>query len=689
MEAADGNERVALPDRFIPWASDDRRLLLQLSGTLLGSVEERCTGARFALLVLVSAKPAFPAPEGGRRRKAGGHHYPFGFRSAFRLSMLFLMRHLRLPAALATISCLALVGVGPAHAAEPVCEGDVWSRPGLERTVEVRCLNASRVRVAEQPAHGTVTALGYNGWVVAFRLVTSATAPARDQLVLELDGSSGSVEATVPIINVPLEQNTPPRCQPVNTARRTAGTGPEIVEFYPFCWDEEHDDFTLYGSGPGIHLDAPRLIRDGLGSDPLWRYRTAVSSGPEQTSYWAIDSQGAKSAEAPVGLQLGPDVDRPPTCQAGSALPEGSPPRFPVYMRPGVPRRFGVWCLDPDGDPLVPRVGTPPAAGTLTRFLTESPTIGPWGRDVYVDVVYSPDTDSTAEVPLSVVAGGPRGEAAVDIRMRPRALPANGSSSCFFGEGSTTPGTPVTLEGDCSDEDGDPVTATVTVAPQHGTAADPVVRDGRRSDHTIGVPYTPDAGFEGSDVMTVHVTDGNDWSQELRVKVVVASPPPPLPPMPIPGMDPDGWLWSPGAWALHRQQTAPPAEGQAPAVTPERQARRALRARSVRLVRRLGAAHIYAPRRPLRPAARLRALAVTCSVRCAVASAARLSGAPASRTSLTRVSPGRAGIVMLRLTRSQRSELRRARRGRAVFRISARPTTGRNRSTRVVLALRD
>ncbi len=576
----------------------------------------------------------------------------------------------------------------PAQAATPPrCENDGWSRPGLTRTSKIYCSNSERVRVVEQPSHGRVTGEHFDGYYFRYTLTTHDSAPQTDEFVLEMDGPAGPSREVVRVTNVPLKENTPPRCERVETALRTSGTERAEVEYDANCWDEERDDMTIYGAGPGQHLHSPMAVHNGINEYSPWWYRTAVTAGPEFTSFWAVDSQGARSNTASVSLMVGPAVDRLPECRPNPA--SWDPDGFPIFMRPGVARRFTVICDDADGDALDPRVATPPLRGTITHFDADEPQTGWWGVERWIDVTYQPVSDQTDPDPFSVLASTPRGVGLPALmQMVPTAPPTNHYGGCGAYNNSTTPGTPVTIELTCSDEDGDPLTATIIEPPMHGTADDPTIGPWKLGYDTVRVRYTPNESFRGIDLFTVRVGDehGYSYDYELPITVDVADPPPP----PIewtPGPDPDGWHWSPDAWRRQFENT-PPSEGQAKAITPAEQARRALRTRSVRLVRRLGSAAVYAPRRPLKAAPRVRALAVTCAVRCNLNSVGGLNGARAAKRVRTRVTPGRAKLVVLRMTPKQRHRLRRTRRAKAVFRIKTRPTVGRARSGRVALRLR-
>ncbi|MGX9354280.1 Ig-like domain-containing protein [Roseobacteraceae bacterium S113] len=91
--------------------------------------------------------------------------------------------------------------------------------------------------------------------------------------------------------------------------------------------------------------------------------------------------------------------------------------------------------------------------------------------------------------------------------------------------GSTAPGTPTTITvlGNDSDPDGDPLTVTGVTDPANGTAV--VNPDGT-------VTYTPDAGFSGEDTVTYTISDGNGGTDTADI-IVTVSDDPNLPPVAV------------------------------------------------------------------------------------------------------------------------------------------------------------
>ena len=171
-------------------------------------------------------------------------------------------------------------------------------------------------------------------------------------------------------------------------------------------------------------------------------------------------------------MQIGPDVDRLPTCapDAGAADPEA--PFVPIYARPGATRRFGLVCSDADHDPLTVRLGTPPARGALTTFTPGELRDDVWGTERSVDAVYGPADTSGEPDPFTVIA------AAHGRTTETKLAIANADEQRWFrGLGcasdapKTTAGTPGVARFSCTDDDGDDLMATVTRAPS--TASPP------------------------------------------------------------------------------------------------------------------------------------------------------------------------------------------------------------------------
>ena len=559
------------------------------------------------------------------------------------------------------LTLLSALASSAAAAAAPECDTpEAWDRPGLERRHELDCRRAWTVEPASTPAHGTLSGFAYDAdaQVASWRYRADDGAPADDAFTIRLEGPNGTATQRVAIHVTPNSQNTPPQCQPAAAAQRTAGTAPATVALDVYCWDYENDGFTIDGGGPGEHLDGPLRVRggDAGGADaPVWHYRTAIARGEEQTALWATDDLGARSADAPLSVQVGPDVDRLPTCAPDIGVADPGAGVLPIYARPGATRRFGVVCSDADHDPLTVRLGTPPARGTMTKFAPSALEDHDWGSERWVDAVYRPADASGASDPFSVLAAAnghtTETKMAIENADDPRWFSGLG---CATDTANTTAGTPGLVHISCADDDGDDLKATVTRAPQHGAAAQPVLSPAPYGWNDIAVAWTPEPGYVGIDTLGLRVSDGHGVQVDISVDLYV--------------------------YAGEARAAALPAggvlgEGQSKPISPADQARIALRTRDVVLVRRLGSARVFARRaavrRGLAARARSTALAVTCPLRCRVDARVKGSGRSA-RLARTTARPGHAAT--LRLSRRAAGLLRT---GGAAFELTARMPGGR------------
>ncbi len=579
----------------------------------------------------------------------------------------------------AIAGCLLVVAAPAAAVDAPACSGtEVWARPGVTRTYTLNCQRTERIELVSGPTASQFEGLD-QGDALKFRLTPDTAAPADDELTLRLTGPGGSDDAVVTIHNVPLSVNTPPRCTPVDVAQRTGGVVPEPINFVVSCQDDEHDDYTIYGNGPGTHPDAPYRWTADRGS-PSWDYVPSIASGEERSSYYAIDELGARSADAPIHVRFGAAVDRLPVCRA---LDSGRQLVFGV--RPGGDLYFTMFCEDPDGDPLTPRMLTSPAHGDLTfRTWTQ---YGFYGARAYIKMHYTPTSRFDGQDPFTLVAGGPDGDAPVtDVAMVERPLPANVPASCWMNAGRATPGSETQIPGSCQDEDGDPIAVRVVAPPQHGRVGTPVLTRDYFDDENVAIPYVADPAFVGTDWLTIEVTDGIGATQRLDVSVGVGIDPYALPsdgaPIGTPYDGPE----------LHATATPTPTATRRPVtaagagVTPLDQARRALGGRPVRLLKRIGDARVYGPRTMPKAVARQKALAVTCPLGCSLTASSTIAGRSAGHSRL-RVAPGRASALTLRLSSRQRAHLRRAGGGAVVvaLRVTRPGAKARRAAVRVTL----
>jgi hypothetical protein len=586
----------------------------------------------------------------------------------------------------AAIAAATLIGLlawtaSASAATPPQCwNPEIWARPGLTRSFSLYCPGTEHVEVVSEPQRSRFEGL-VQGETVKFRLTPDADVPEHDELILRLTGPGGSTDQVIAVTNVPLTQNTAPVCQPASVAQRTNGTSAATVAFAFSCSDEDHDDFTLYGNGPGTFGEVPMHVDGGLSTESgaYLDYTTTTTAGQEQTSFYAVDALGARSADAPVSIEIGPGVDRLPTCAPAFSNYEF----FPIFARPGATRRFGLTCEDADGDPFTPRIQTPPTRGDLTMFDPQPPRPGFAGTyQVQVDATYVPRSSFEGDDPFTVVAVGARGDGISRVGIIAQPLPSNGNADCSAGgDVSTPPDTPLEIDAWCEDGEGDPVTTDVTSAPLHGSLGAPTATMDHFGYEHIRVTYSPDPGFVGKDTLSMSI--GDEYGQRTAVDYLVS--------VSNSGSQSQSYaIGTPYEWPELRPVPPAPtwqlAVGQNAPVNPVDQARRVLGTRSVRLVKRIGDARVYANRSALSTAARQPALAVTCPVSCNVTSSSTVAGV-AARTANLRISPGKARSLSLELSSAQRRRLRHAG-GRASFRLKVTRSRRRAHTGIVHLAFR-
>ena len=560
----------------------------------------------------------------------------------------------------------------------PECfAAETWDRPGLERPHQLDCHRAWSAELSRGPAHGRLTGFAFDSGAQAasWRYRPDGDAPADDSLELRLTGPGGTTTQRVAIHVTPLAQNTAPECRPASAAQRTAGTAPAVVAVDLYCWDYENDGFVIDGGGPGAHLDGPEAVRggDGGGAEvPVWHYRTATASGQEATTFWATDDLGARSADTPLSVEVGPAVDRLPACLPAPGAADPSADVLPVYARPGATRRFGVVCSDADHDPLAVRLGAAPARGALTTWAPGALEDHEWGTERWVDAVYRPADSSGQADPFSVVAAahGRTRETKMAIENADEPRWFNGLG-CASDTARTTAGAPGVIRLSCADDDGDPLQATVTRPPAHGVASPPLLAPARYGWDDVAVAWTPEPGFVGIDSVGLRVADGHGVQLDLDVDLYV-------------------YAADTSAAAPSLPASGQPSVGQAPAIAPVDQARRALGTRDVVLVRRLGDGRVFARRSAVRRGLAARAgstaLAVTCPLACRVDTRVQGArpGARAARLSRTAAGPGRAAQV--RLSPRAAGLLRAS--GGVTFALAARIPAGRAGRGTVRLRLR-
>ncbi len=263
-----------------------------------------------------------------------------------------------------------------------------------------------------------------------------------------------------------------------------------------------------------------------------------------------------------------------------------------VLMRAGETRHFGIVCERA----VSARVGTPPVAGAITSFVPS--TTFATGM-LTIDATYVPEGSSAD--PFTVIARDAAGlEAASQLRFLPD--PSNGGRACSYSSATTRPSTPVTLGLTCMDAHGDPQSAAIHRAPEHGAASPPELGPAPYGGQHMSFEYRPDAGFEGNDTLEVAIADDHGGpATVIPLEVAVFTPPAPDPPAPF-----QPWIVDDFPPRHSEPRFGPPP-------TQVEQARKALKTPSVKLLARADVARVWGVR-----AKRHRTLAFTCEHACYV-----------------------------------------------------------------------
>lgn len=585
---------------------------------------------------------------------------------------------LGMPATASASSCDEATGSG---CGKPSCWSDrVKLRPDRTRSLRVYCYGAKDAKLKTPPAHSDITnvrSVEYDG--IHFDARPHEGAPRDDSMVLEIVGQEQSIDLHVAIEVIPLSENSAPVCYGGSYTQRTDGTGPVEISMWPGCNDNEGDGFTIEGGGPGVHPYSPKTMPAGS-TGTNWLYRTATFAGTETTTIWATDEFGARGPDASIEVTVGPNVDRLPSCAAMSSWGYDV---IPIRMRPGTPRRFGIYCQDPDADPMDIRLSSPPERGLMPLFVPDE-TFGQPTTYRAVDVTYAPRDSSVEPDPFTVSVSGPRGEGPpARMAMTPVPLPENNGGWCSSGYGGTTAGVAGTVTVSCEDSEGDPLSAKVVREGRHGVTGPPVVTPAKYGNQEITIPYVPAPGYEGYDCVEVLVTDGHGSEYRVAIDVWV-----------YPRWDPP--VWEPPVWQLPPLPPLPPI---GPGLSPKQakaMAAQILGTKDVKQVHGADGAQVWArsklSRKELMRKGQMPGLVVLCSKKCKLrGDAALANGASVLRTSRRKTTAsmrsGQPYVVALTLGPAERKALGRAKKPQAKFNLSIRSGGGKTTALKRAIAI--
>lgn len=223
-----------------------------------------------------------------------------------------------------------------------------------------------------------------------------------------------------------------------------------------------------------------------LAADGSFTYTPAANySGSDSFTYRAGDGTSTSTATT-VTLLVDP-VEDAPVAQGAT-----------VTTDEDTAKAITLAATDADGDPLTYAVASSPAHGALSGTapnLTYTPAADYYGPDSFTFKASDGMLESSpATVNISVASVND--------------LPVAAGQSVTTAEDTAVA---VTLSG--SDADGDPLTYSISAAPQHGTLS------GSGGNRT----YTPAANYFGSDSFTFQVGDGTATSSPATVTLTITS----------------------------------------------------------------------------------------------------------------------------------------------------------------------
>ncbi len=292
------------------------------------------------------------------------------------------------------------------------------------------------------------------------------------------DGNGGTATATVTLTVDPV--NDPPVATP--DIAQTDEDTPVIVSVLDNDTDVDGDPLTITAaSAPNgtVVINADGTVT--YTPDPNF-------NGTDTITYTVSDGNGG-FATTTATVTVNPVNDVPVAVDDIVSTPEDAPVTIPVLGND----------TDADGDPLTVTEATSPN-GTLT--------INPDGT-----ITFTPDPDFNGPTTITyTVSDGNGGTATATVTVD--VTPVNDPPVVTPDVAATPEDTPVTLSplDNATDVDGDPLVISSASAPNGTVTINP--------DGTI--TYTPDPNFNGTDVITYQVSDGNGGFTTATITVTVS-----------------------------------------------------------------------------------------------------------------------------------------------------------------------
>ena len=341
--------------------------------------------------------------------------------------------------------------------------------------------DAVSVEVVTAPEHGTARPDG-----TGLEYVAPDGVLGTDRFTVR--ASDGDRTTSVLPVEVELNGPSAPHCADVFDVPVRTGT-PKRIE--PDC--DGPDDTWRWHS-----LELVEAPRHGNAEPEGWGGRLRYTP---RAGYRGPDTMVVRPVlgdrvgdELTIGVRVADDANEPPVCRSDGPADVGS----------GGSVQTGVWCWDPDDDPLDLSMTERPAHGGYG--VARPPFVGTYTADegfVGVDhfTVTASDGRATAAASQTVRVGG--------ARMGPDAPPTCEPQVVRTATGTTSPA----FDTWCRSGGGAPVTGQVVRSPAHGTLT-------RASG---GWTYVPSPGFVGEDAITVTATTTAGTSAPTTVRFLVGS----------------------------------------------------------------------------------------------------------------------------------------------------------------------
>jgi VCBS repeat-containing protein len=373
---------------------------------------------------------------------------------------------------------------------------------GARFNVGLRTLGAA-VRVSidlRSPEGDLVAALGERSWPADYFEQLPAASflgrsiEASQSIVITVIEGSAIFYATMtdnatndPSLQLPLgTDNELPHAVPqtVRTDRDRAVT----IRLEAVDPDDEHLLFFITAQ-PGVGSISGLRRIDGKSVEVTYT-PGAGFEGVDEFTFSVEDANGGSSSAAAT-IIVGSPQNRPPT--AVSQV---------VTTSLNTPVEITLGATDPDGDPLVFSIETPPKRGSLQPII---PLSGTSATVLYLPAGGFVGNDSFGFRVEDGRGGSSVATVTIDVQ------PANRPPAAHEQSVTTNRDVAVAITLTGSDADGDPLTFSVTSAPSSGTL----------SGTAPNLTYTPSPGFTGNDSFTFVVNDGTVNSAAATVSITV------------------------------------------------------------------------------------------------------------------------------------------------------------------------